>query len=163
VLPWLIVPDLMIKGWLRVGVYFTFLLGLINMAISIVRYTKVYAVHDASLVTMRKSHIISSTVSSTYIYTDFWNSLDLYIGLVIACLPALRPYFKYAAESRAFNYMKSKTGTQGGSQYTGTASTASSHVVKLSHKQPNGSFGTPTDRVSQLSLVHVRPEDEERY
>jgi len=45
----------MIKGWLRIGVYFTFLLGLINMAISIVRYTKVYAVDEVSLVTMRKS------------------------------------------------------------------------------------------------------------
>ncbi|RGP80298.1 hypothetical protein FLONG3_1599 [Fusarium longipes] len=146
VLPWLIVPDLMIKGWLRVGVYFTFLLGLINMSISIVRYTKVYVAHDVSLVTMH-----------------FWNSLDLYIGLVIACLPALRPYFKYAAESRAFNYMKSKTGTQTGTQYTGTATNASSRGVKLSQRQPKGSFDTSTDRLSQLSLVHVRPEDEESY
>ncbi|RFN45555.1 hypothetical protein FIE12Z_10225 [Fusarium flagelliforme] len=141
VLPWLIVPDLMIKGWLRIGIYFTFLLGLINMAISIVRYTKVYAVDEVSLVTMH-----------------FWNSLDLYIGLVIACLPALRPYFKYAAESRAFNYMKSRTGTRGGSQYTGTASTASTKV-KLSN-QGKGSFGSSTERLSQLSLVHVRPEDD---
>ncbi|CAG7564447.1 unnamed protein product [Fusarium equiseti] len=143
VLPWLIVPDLMIKGWLRIGIYFTFLLGLINMAISIVRYIKVYAVDEVSLVTMH-----------------FWNSLDLYIGLVIACLPALRPYFKYAAESRAFNYMKSRTGTRGGSQYTGTASTASTKA-KLSN-QGKGSFGSSTERLSQLSLVHVRPEDE-RY
>ncbi|KAL4728268.1 hypothetical protein ACLX1H_005010 [Fusarium chlamydosporum] len=143
VLPWLIVPDLMIKGWLRVGVYFTFLLGLINMSLSIVRYTKVYRGNEVSLVGIH-----------------FWNSLDLYIGLVIACLPALRPYFKYAAASRAFTYVKSKTGTRGGSQYTGTASTASSHAVKLSNKQPNGAFSESTDRLSQLSLVHVRPEDE---
>ncbi|KAJ4009259.1 hypothetical protein NW752_009558 [Fusarium irregulare] len=143
VLPWLIVPDLMIKGWLRIGIYFTFLLGLINMAITIVRYTQVYAVKDASLVT-----------------THFWSSLDLYIGLVISCLPALRPYFKYAAESRAFNYVKSRTGgTRGGSQYTGTASTASTNV-KMSNGK--GSFGSPTERLSQLSLVHIRTEDE-RY
>ncbi|KAJ4129247.1 hypothetical protein NW768_007782 [Fusarium equiseti] len=142
VLPWLIVPDLMIKGWLRIGIYFTFLLGLINMAITIVRYTKVYAVKDVSLVT-----------------THFWSSLDLYIGLVIACLPALRPYFKYAAESRAFNYMKSRTGTRGGSQYTGTASTASTNI-KMSNPQNKGSFGSPTKDLSQLSLVHVRTEDD---
>ncbi|RGP73905.1 hypothetical protein FSPOR_1599 [Fusarium sporotrichioides] len=147
VLPWLIVPDLMIKGWLRIGVYFTFLLGLINMALSIVRYTKVYTGGEVSLVTLH-----------------FWNSLDLYIGLVIACLPALRPYFKYAAESRAFNYMKSKTGTRNGSQYTGTTTTASSHAVKLSQvHHPKGSFDVSPERLSQLSLVHVRPEDEERY
>ncbi|KAF0636535.1 hypothetical protein FPSE5266_08049 [Fusarium pseudograminearum] len=146
VLPWLIVPDLMIKGWLRIGIYFTFLLGLINMSLSIVRYTKVYTGVEASLVTIH-----------------FWNSLDLYIGLVIACLPALRPYFKYAAESRAFNYMRSKTGTRGSSQYTANATTASSHAAKLSQVPPKGSFDVSEDRLSQLCLVHVRPEDEERY
>lgn len=46
----------MIKGWLRVGVYLTFLLGLINMAITIVRYVKVYDAKEASLVTARKPH-----------------------------------------------------------------------------------------------------------
>ncbi|KAL6924186.1 hypothetical protein FSST1_001460 [Fusarium sambucinum] len=147
VLPWLIVPDLMIKGWLRVGVYFTFLLGLINMSLSIVRYVKVYTGGQVSIITLH-----------------FWNSLDLYIGLVISCLPALRPYFKYAAESRAFSYVKSRTGgTRGDSQYTANTTTASSRAVKLSHVQPKGSFDVSTDRVSQLSLVHVRPEDEERY
>jgi hypothetical protein len=158
VLPWLIVPDLMIKGWLRIGIYFTFLLGLINMAITIVRYTQVYAVKDASLVTTRKSHIPLHHQSYAHSPTDFWASLDLYIGLVISCLPALRPYFKYAAESRAFNYMKSKTGTRGGSQYTGTASTASTNA-KMSN-QGKGSFGSSTERLSQLSLVHIRAEDE---
>lgn len=44
----------MIKGWLRVGVYFTFLLGLINMSLSIVRYTKVYRGNEVSLVGIRK-------------------------------------------------------------------------------------------------------------
>jgi hypothetical protein len=42
ILPWLIVPDLMIKGWLRVGVYLTFLLGIINMVISIVRFNELF-------------------------------------------------------------------------------------------------------------------------
>jgi hypothetical protein len=64
VLPWLIVPDLMIKGWLRVGVYFTFLLGLINMTLSIVRYTKVYAGGEVSLVTLRKSSTRSRPIHS---------------------------------------------------------------------------------------------------
>ena len=149
----------MIKGWLRIGIYFTFLLGLINMAITIVRYTQVYAVKDASLVTTRKSHIPLHHQHCAYTPTDFWGSLDLYIGLVISCLPALRPYFKYAAESRAFNYMKSRTGggTRGGSQYTGTASTASTNG-KMSNGK--GSFGSPTERLSQLSLVHIRTGDE---
>lgn len=54
--------------------------------------------------------------------------------------------------------MKSKTGTRGGSQYTGTASTVSTKA-KLSN-QGKGSFGSSTERLSQLSLVHIRPEDD---
>jgi heme/copper-type cytochrome/quinol oxidase subunit 3 len=32
----------MIKGYLRIGVYLTFLLGLINMTMSVIRYTELY-------------------------------------------------------------------------------------------------------------------------
>nr|CEG05317.1 unnamed protein product [Fusarium clavum] len=55
---------------------------------------------------------------------NFWNSLDLYTGLVIVCLPSLRPYFPLAAESRALNYMKSNT-IIGSGRYTSTVSTRS--------------------------------------
>ncbi|KIL85910.1 hypothetical protein FAVG1_10879 [Fusarium avenaceum] len=136
VLPWLIVPDLMIKGYLRIGVYLTFLLGLINMTMSVVRYTKLYT----------DEHFGKTSLVTTH----FWNSLDLYIGLVIACLPALRPYFNLAAESRAFNYVKGKTSTRGSSQYTGTSGSSgnrSSHVTRPppAYRQPSSS-----------SLQHLR-------
>ncbi|SPJ78625.1 related to integral membrane protein [Fusarium torulosum] len=129
VLPWLIVPDLMIKGYLRIGVYLTFLLGLINMTMSVVRYTKLYTDENFG--------------KKSLVATHFWNSLDLYIGLVIACLPALRPYFSLAAESRAISYVKGKTSTRG-SQYTGTSSssgTRSSYVTKPqpAYRQPSSS------------------------
>lgn len=82
---------------------------------------------------------------------DFWNSLDLYIGLVIACLPSLRPYFNLAAESRAFSYVKGKTSSRA-SGYTGSASTQSSGVVRVPSKAAVGPFVTPADRLSQPSL-----------
>ncbi|KAJ3545083.1 hypothetical protein NM208_g2692 [Fusarium decemcellulare] len=131
-LPWLIVPDLMVKGWLRVGIYFTFLLGLINMVISIVRFVKLYGGNEGeiSLVTIH-----------------FWNSLDLYIGLVIACLPSLRPYFNLATESRAFNYVKGKT-TSRLSGHTATASTQSSEAMSLIIRNDH------TDTYAMHPIVH---------
>lgn len=47
----------MIKGYLRIGIYLTFLLGLINMTMSVVRYTKLYTDEHfgkTSLVTTRE-------------------------------------------------------------------------------------------------------------
>ncbi|KAF4944936.1 hypothetical protein FSARC_14546 [Fusarium sarcochroum] len=134
-LPWLIVPDLMVKGWLKVGIYFTFLLGLINMVMTIVRFVKLYSGNEVEL---------------SLVTIHFWNSLDLYIGLVIACLPALRPYFNLATESRAFSYIKGKT-TSRASGYTGSSSTQSSGVVRIPSKAAPGPFVTPADRLSQPS------------
>jgi hypothetical protein len=155
----------MIKGYLRIGVYLTFLLGLINMTMSVVRYTKLYTVDHfgkTSLVTIRKLYRYPPRLLFTNISADFWNSLDLYIGLVIACLPALRPYFNLAAESRAFNYVKSKTGTRG-SQYTGTSSssgTRSSHVTRPppAYRQPSSSSLRPLGRKSTSSSYDMDTE-----
>jgi hypothetical protein len=47
----------MIKGWLRVGVYLTFLLGIINMVISVVRFHELFiagANRKVSIVEARK-------------------------------------------------------------------------------------------------------------
>lgn len=38
ILPWLIVPALNVKRALRLGIYFTFLLGTINIAVCLVRF-----------------------------------------------------------------------------------------------------------------------------
>lgn len=143
----------MVKGWLRVGIYFTFLLGIINMVMTIVRFVKLYGGRnegELSLVTIRTSLIVSA-LAITNSNPDFWNSLDLYIGLVIACLPSLRPYFNLAAESRAFSYVKGKTSSRV-SGYTGSASTQSSGGVTFPSKAAVGPFVTPADRLSQPSL-----------
>ncbi|RKL23217.1 hypothetical protein BFJ68_g1423 [Fusarium oxysporum] len=135
ILPWLIVPDLMIKGWLRVGVYLTFLLGIINMVISIVRFNELFIAGANRKVSIVEAH--------------FWNTLDLYLGLVIACLPSLRPYFNLAANSRAFSSIRGK-GTSQGSRYT-TDSIQKPEAARLAQDQSGISPSRPIRRSSRSS------------
>ncbi|EXA46307.1 hypothetical protein FOQG_17257 [Fusarium oxysporum f. sp. raphani 54005] len=135
ILPWLIVPDLMIKGWLRVGVYLTFLLGIINMVISIVRFNELFIAGANRKVSIVEAH--------------FWNTLDLYLGLVIACLPSLRPYFNLAANSRAFSSIRGK-GTSQGSRYT-TDSIQKPEAARLAQDQSGISPSRPVRRSSHSS------------
>ncbi|KAF5565802.1 integral membrane protein [Fusarium phyllophilum] len=135
ILPWLIVPDLMIKGWLRVGVYLTFLLGIINMVISIIRFHELFIAGAHRKVSIVEAH--------------FWNTLDLYLGLVIACLPSLRPYFNLAANSRAFNSIRGK-GTNQSSRYT-TDSIQKPEAARLTQDQSGISPSRPIRRLSHSS------------
>ncbi|RGP59531.1 hypothetical protein FSPOR_11288 [Fusarium sporotrichioides] len=79
ILPWLIVPALQVKRTLRLGIYFTFLLGSVNMAVSLVRFVMIFKAGADSAISL-----------STIV---LWSALDVNIGLVVACLPSLRPYF----------------------------------------------------------------------
>ncbi|KAF4993239.1 hypothetical protein FGRMN_6603 [Fusarium graminum] len=85
ILPWLIVPGLRVKRSLRLGIYFTFLLGSVNMAVSLVRFVMIFQA------------AADSTISLSTII--LWSALDVNIGLVIACLPSLRPYFGSRSKS----------------------------------------------------------------
>ncbi|KAF5634228.1 integral membrane protein [Fusarium sp. NRRL 52700] len=86
VLPWLIVPALHVRRTLRLGIYFTFLLGTVNMAVSLVRFVMIW-----------KAGADSSISLSTIV---LWSALDVNIGLVVACLPSLRPYFGSRTKSQ---------------------------------------------------------------
>ncbi|KAH7128855.1 hypothetical protein EDB81DRAFT_661137 [Dactylonectria macrodidyma] len=78
-LPWLIVPHLQLRRTLKIGIYCTFLLGLFDICFAILRFVSlVRASIDSSLP-------IGLTV--------LWTSLEANVGIVVACLPSLRPYF----------------------------------------------------------------------
>ncbi|KAH7187213.1 hypothetical protein DER44DRAFT_179500 [Fusarium oxysporum] len=79
-IPWLIVPQLQVKRTLKTGIYCTFLLGLIDICFSILRFA---SLHRASV---DSSLPIGRTV--------LWSCLEANIGIIVACLPALRPYFR---------------------------------------------------------------------
>ncbi|KAF5259610.1 hypothetical protein FOXYS1_9759 [Fusarium oxysporum] len=75
-----------VRRTLRLGIYFTFLLGTVNMAVSLVRFVMIW-----------KAGADSSISLSTIV---LWSALDVNIGLVVACLPSLRPYFGSRTKSQ---------------------------------------------------------------
>ncbi|KAL0780805.1 hypothetical protein CaCOL14_002140 [Colletotrichum acutatum] len=94
-LPWLILPDLKIKRALKIGVYCTFGLGIINMTFSLVRFITIQT---------------ASVEALPFGLVELWSELDVNIGLLVATLPCLRPYFRsnrnagYSDKSNAYNY-----------------------------------------------------------
>ncbi|TID04496.1 hypothetical protein CH35J_002134 [Colletotrichum higginsianum] len=95
-LPWLIIPDLKIRRSLKIGVYCTFGLGIINMTFSLVRFITIQTAPVEVL---------------PFGLVELWSELDVNIGLLVASLPSLRPYFRsnrgagYSDKSNGYNYM----------------------------------------------------------
>lgn len=103
---------------MKTGVFCTFLLGIINMVFCLVRFISVEtAAVDSSVPlslvgkrpTQKPHHREADSVSFVL---ALWSSLDTNIGLVIVCLPALRPYFR-RKESRDYYH-------SGSTPYRGT-------------------------------------------
>ncbi|KAM5352748.1 hypothetical protein ACJ41O_005470 [Fusarium nematophilum] len=64
-----------------------FLLGLVDIAFSFARFFMIQLSHIGEFRSM--------TLLGKYLaLSQLWGALDAYIGLVIACLPSLRPYFR---------------------------------------------------------------------
>lgn len=63
ILPWLIVPAMNVKRTLRLGIYFTFLVGSINMAVSLVRFVMIWKAGADSTISL-------STISKTLMHGD---------------------------------------------------------------------------------------------
>ncbi|KAK2056457.1 hypothetical protein LY76DRAFT_627703 [Colletotrichum caudatum] len=95
-LPWLIIPDLKIRRTLKIGVYCTFGLGVINMTFSLVRFITIQTAPIEAL---------------PFGLVELWSDLDVNVGLLVASLPSLRPYFRsnrgvgYSDKSNAYNFM----------------------------------------------------------
>ncbi|KAL8314648.1 hypothetical protein RB593_008317 [Gaeumannomyces tritici] len=79
-LPWMILHEIQMKRTMKAGIYCTFLLGLLNLTICVVRFATIQGA--------------GSDQSVPLSLVDLWSSLDCNITLVIACLPSLRPYFR---------------------------------------------------------------------
>ncbi|KAM0424901.1 hypothetical protein ACHAPT_009957 [Fusarium lateritium] len=79
-LPFLILHNLNMRTKTKIGVYCVFLLGLIDIAFSLTRFLTVLLSHNGSFRAI-------TTI-------ELWSALDVYVGLIIACLPSLRPYLR---------------------------------------------------------------------
>ncbi|KAH6879428.1 hypothetical protein B0T10DRAFT_496451 [Thelonectria olida] len=80
ILPFLVIYNLQMDTKTRITAYCVLLLGLVDIAFCLTRFLSVQLSHPGDF----KSITI----------VTLWNSLDIYIGLVVACLPALRPYLR---------------------------------------------------------------------
>ncbi|KAH6976426.1 hypothetical protein BKA56DRAFT_455100, partial [Ilyonectria sp. MPI-CAGE-AT-0026] len=78
-LPWFIIPGLKIRRTLKLGVYCTFLLGVIDIGFDVLRF-----------VTIQLSLVRAATPITLVV---LWTNVDCNIAVIIACLPTLRPYF----------------------------------------------------------------------
>ncbi|KAL6920840.1 hypothetical protein ACHAPO_004479 [Fusarium lateritium] len=77
-LPFLLLHKLNLRPKVRVGVYAIFLLGFIDIAFSLTRFLTIQLTKVGDFASI-------TTIA-------LWSSLDVYVGLIVACLPALRPY-----------------------------------------------------------------------
>ncbi|KAH7125902.1 hypothetical protein EDB81DRAFT_860589 [Dactylonectria macrodidyma] len=157
-LPWLIVPGLQMKRWMKTGVYCTFLLGLINITFCLLRFVTI------------QTSVVNNGVPMSII--SLWNVLDCDIGLVIACLPSLRPYLRGKRGSDYDAYTKSATARPVEAGFTvinepyrgGVVRTADSDEVgnhgPSSHS--NGFDDDPWDgkksNASDVELVQIKTE-----
>ncbi|KAH7129570.1 hypothetical protein B0J13DRAFT_627398 [Dactylonectria estremocensis] len=80
ILPWFILPDLKLEKAMKIGVICTLLLGMIDIIFCLVRF-----------ITIQIS-IRGDTLSLSL--NELWSSLDSNIGVLVASLPGLRPYFR---------------------------------------------------------------------
>ncbi|EXL64249.1 hypothetical protein FOPG_19483 [Fusarium oxysporum f. sp. conglutinans race 2 54008] len=80
VTPWFIVYNLNMRPATKIGVYGAFLIGIFDIAFSLTRFLVVQTARHGSFISM-------TTIK-------LWTMLDIYIGLVVTCLPALRPLLR---------------------------------------------------------------------
>ncbi|KAH7195590.1 hypothetical protein DER44DRAFT_874405 [Fusarium oxysporum] len=81
ILPWLVIPELTLRRRLRYSLYATFLLGLINIIFCVVRFAQIEQYGGDLVITIS--------------LVELWSFIDACIGLIIACLPSLRPFFNW--------------------------------------------------------------------
>ncbi|KAH7139747.1 hypothetical protein B0J13DRAFT_67579 [Dactylonectria estremocensis] len=96
-LPFLILYKLNMTKHMKVAVYSVFLLGLIDIAFSLTRFLTIQLGNEGSF---RSITLI-----------ELWSALDAYIGLIVACLPSLRPYLRHDP-GKAFQASSEESGQQ---------------------------------------------------
>ncbi|KAK1488492.1 hypothetical protein CABS01_02122 [Colletotrichum abscissum] len=79
-LPFLVLYRLQLQKNVKISVYCTFFLGAINLAVSLARFLGIQ---------------VSVTSFRSFTLIELWSAIDLQVGLIIACLPPLRPYLSY--------------------------------------------------------------------
>ncbi|RMJ16010.1 hypothetical protein BHE90_008706 [Fusarium euwallaceae] len=160
-LPFLILQNLNMRTKTKIGVYCVFLLGLIDIAFSLTRF-----------LTVLLSHVGSFRAITTI---ELWSALDVYVGLIIACLPSLRPYLRrnfgasyqydYNESGRVTKSTVTRRPGQSGFEELGEGpyagpSTSGSRAIPSRHAAESAEFSTDGDddkksNRSDIELVNI--------
>lgn len=102
-MPFSLIYKLQLRTKMKISVYAVLMLGLIDIAFSLTRYIEI------------ELSVVNTASSLTLI--SLWSSLDVNIGVIVACLPALRPLLRQNMKASTDGYYGSYgTGTGTGSQ-----------------------------------------------
>lgn len=141
-LPWLVVPGLKIRPKLKIGLYATFLLGLITILFSIMR-----------LVYTAKSQVRNSVPYSTVM---LWATIEMNLGLIITCLPSLRPYLRIKEEkSRGY---QGPSGSGDSSRRLETGAMGSVAMRTLSNRDSH--WDARHSNGSEAEIVEAKSDEE---
>ncbi|KAH8664853.1 hypothetical protein BGZ61DRAFT_593220 [Ilyonectria robusta] len=142
-LPWLILPGLNIRRSLKIGVYGTFFLGVVTIVFGILRFVSILNAHQGTSVPL-----------STPV---LWNTLECNLGLVIACMPSLRPYFNSNDSSKGKPITPEKPLALLTTDNRWTADSMAMTSVSSNRPDQNIWDEDRTDNNSKVDLMQVRP------
>ncbi|KAH7176984.1 hypothetical protein EDB81DRAFT_752298 [Dactylonectria macrodidyma] len=148
ILPWLVIPQLIMRTRLKIGIYFTFALGIVSISFCVIR----------CIVFEKTAARIRIPVS----YTILWCSLEIGVTLIIACLPSLGPYFNMQ-RSRSSDYLDTEA-TQMRMSTTPDVSTKASWDPSARARDGSGSRSRATSwyRTSQTETLTEQCECTQR-
>ncbi|PVH90564.1 hypothetical protein DM02DRAFT_678529 [Periconia macrospinosa] len=111
-LPFLILHKLQVKPLVKRGVQCMFGLGIINIAICLTRFLTI-ELNEADGIPLT---LVKTLLMSLLLELGLWYLLDGNIGLIIACLPSLRPYLRriHTGTYGSRSVMYKRTSTSGG-------------------------------------------------
>ncbi|KAI1040665.1 hypothetical protein LB505_012244 [Fusarium chuoi] len=132
ILPWLVIPELTLRRRLRYSLYATFLLGVINIVFCVVRFAQIQQYGGDLVITIS--------------LVELWSFIDACIGLIIACLPSLRPFFNWREKI----------------QYYGQSSSQDSKGYS-SHNSGRPMISSDPESLSQPSNAHLSEDMQRRF
>ncbi|KAH7154307.1 hypothetical protein DER46DRAFT_702914 [Fusarium sp. MPI-SDFR-AT-0072] len=132
ILPWLVIPELTLRRRLRYSLYATFLLGLINIVFCVVRFAQIEQYGGDLMITIS--------------LVELWSFIDACIGLIIACLPSLRPFFNWREKIQYY-------GQSSGQDSKGDSS----------HNSRRPMISSDPEMLSQPSNVHLSEDMQRRF
>jgi hypothetical protein len=112
ILPFTVVHDLDLTKRAKLGLYFVSLVGLLDIAISLVRFLNVELGDNGSFrsfSTIGKSGPLYVFLFRANHFAELWSSLDVNIGLITACLPSLRMLLGRTTRIDDYTFDEAKT------------------------------------------------------